>query len=528
MMRPAIRLAIAVTLPLLLSLPGSWPASVVAEDQDRPAVAAPGTQDKPGSWLPATPEKLPRWRGFNLLEKFTAGPVRRPFREEDFRLIAKLGFNFVRLPMDYRCWIKGQDWEQFDEEALRQIDQAVAWGQKYRIHVCLNFHRAPGYTVARPPEKTSLWQDADTQRVCAKHWALFARRYKGIPSARLTFNLMNEPANVKPASYAAVVRLLVEAIRREDPERLVIADGLEYGTVPVPELRALRVAQATRGYSPFELTHYKASWAGGERFALPAWPKPLAPGGVLLGPGRKAESQPLVINGPFAAATQLRLHVLTVSDRATLRVEGDGKELWKREFRCGPGKGEWKEARYRPEWKIYQNLFDKDYLVKVPAGVRQVRVRVTAGDWLEVGAVGFRTDRPGADEAVLSLNTRWGAKMPPLRYAPGAEGGPFLGLPVQDRAWLWKTCVVPWKELESRGIGVMVGEWGAYNKTPHDVVLRWAEDSLANWQKAGWGWALWNFRGSFGILDSGRADVRYEDFAGHKLDRKFLQLLQRY
>jgi endoglucanase len=74
----------------------------------------------------------------------------------------------------------------------------------------------------------------------------------------------------------------------------------------------------------------------------------------------------------------------------------------------------------------------------------------------------------------------------------------------------------------------MVGEWGVCNKTPHDVVLRWAEDCLRIWREAGWGWALWNFRGAIGILDSGRTDVRYEDFEGHKLDRKFLDLLQRY
>ena len=74
----------------------------------------------------------------------------------------------------------------------------------------------------------------------------------------------------------------------------------------------------------------------------------------------------------------------------------------------------------------------------------------------------------------------------------------------------------------------MVGEWGAFQKTPHDVVLRWAEDSLVNWQDAGWGWALWNFRGAFGILDSGRDDVSYEDHHGHKLDRKFLDLLLKY
>jgi len=50
---------------------------------------------------------------------------------------------------------------------------------------------------------------------------------------------------------------------------------------------------------------------------------------------------------------------------------------------------------------------------------------------------------------------------------------------------------------------------------------------LELYQQAGFGWALWNFRGPFGILDSGRKDVAYEDFRGHKLDRKMLDLLRR-
>ena len=42
------------------------------------------------------------------------------------------------------------------------------------------------------------------------------------------------------------------------------------------------------------------------------------------------------------------------------------------------------------------------------------------------------------------------------------------------------------------------------------------------------GWALWDFLGGskFGILDTERADVAYEDWHGHKLDRKMLMLLQ--
>jgi hypothetical protein len=50
-------------------------------------------------------------------------------------------------------------------------------------------------------------------------------------------------------------------------------------------------------------------------------------------------------------------------------------------------------------------------------------------------------------------------------------------------------------------------------------------DCLQNWRRAGMGWALWNLRGDLGILDSGRTDVDYEDYRGHKLDRQMLDLL---
>ena len=95
-----------------------------------------------------------------------------------------------------------------------------------------------------------------------------------------------------------------------------------------------------------------------------------------------------------------------------------------------------------------------------------------------------------------------------------------------DRASLKKERIEPWKKLAALGVGVHVGEWGAYRFTPHDVVLRWASDQLELWTEAGFGWAMWNLRGSFGIVDSQRADVAYEDFKGHQLDRKLLDLLK--
>lgn len=86
----------------------------------------------------------------------------------------------------------------------------------------------------------------------------------------------------------------------------------------------------------------------------------------------------------------------------------------------------------------------------------------------------------------------------------------------------------PWIELKNRGVGVHCGECGCWNMTPHRVFLAWFEDVLDILTAQGIGYALWEFDGSFGILNSGRADITYEDWHGQKLDRRLLELLQKY
>ena len=157
------------------------------------AVQTAGAQPAPAATgrplPPATAEQLPRWRGFNLPNRMDAqypypGLHNRPFAEKTMRLIAELGFNFVRLPLDYRFWVKNGNWASIDEDAqvLAEIDRMVEWGGKCGIHVCINFHTAPGYSNTRRYDEPSLWESEEAQRVCAMHWAYFARRYRGIPN----------------------------------------------------------------------------------------------------------------------------------------------------------------------------------------------------------------------------------------------------------------------------------------------------------------------------------------------------------
>jgi endoglucanase len=323
---------------------------------------------------------IPRWRGFNLTYFFTKWEDATPV-EDDFRMMQDWGFNFVRLPMSYELWVKDDDWYSVKQETLEQVDRVIDLGQKHGLHVSLNFHRGPGYCVNPPAEKLSLWKDKEAEQAFCWHWAMFAKRYQGIDSEKLSFDLINEPRNpdekMGRRDYERVVRAATQAIRSADAQRYILIDGLRWGRETVLEVVDLGLGQSTRGYDPMEISHYKASWVNGDRFPDPIWP------------------------------------------------DADGSaHKWNRQRL---------EALYKP-----------------------------------------------------------------------------------------------WFDLARKGVGVHCGECGCYNKTPHAVFLAWFRDVLEIITAENVGYALWNFRGNFGVLDSQRQDVAYEDFHGHKLDRKLLTLLQAF
>lgn len=91
-----------------------------------------------------------------------------------------------------------------------------------------------------------------------------------------------------------------------------------------------------------------------------------------------------------------------------------------------------------------------------------------------------------------------------------------------------ETFYAPWIDAVKKGVGVHCGECGCWQETPHNVFLSWFGDVLDVLTEHGIGYALWEFNGTFGLLNSGRKDVEYEDWHGHKLDRKMLNLLMKY
>lgn len=469
---------------------------------------------------------ISKWRGFNLLEQYTAGKE-KPFLESDFALIAEFGFNFVRLPVDYRIYDDVNAPRSYKADALKALDDAVALGEKYNIHVCINLHKAPGYCIN--PTKginDELWTNAAAQEYFIDYWVMFANRYKRYSAERVSFNLLNEPARSSPDIFLALMQRVVKAIHDADPKRIIVMDAFKVGAVPMAQLYQMPgIVTAIRGYAPGTLTHYKAGWVkGSDTYAVPEWPMSCKIGAYLYGPEKTdVPNGPAVIRGKFPAGTKVAINVAQVSMKAHLTVTADKTVIFDTTLEPKDGPGDWKEVIYRKEYDRYQNRYDKDYSAELKKDAAVITFNNAAGDWLKMN--GIRFSFPEGRVVSISAEPAWGKKHEVYRLD---EHGAFTydGF---DGEYPVKNFLAPWKTAIADGAKIFVGEMGAFRNTPHDVTLRWMESCHREYKAMNIGWAYWNFRGDgFGPINSGRKDVQYEEKDGLAIDRKMLDLMFRY
>lgn len=219
--------------------------------------------------------------GFNFQWMVSWKPDQQPAPADEKALdfLAKYGFNFVRIPTDYRFWTENFDYLHPDELIFDYFDRYLQACQSRGIHMSLNLHRAPGYCINRNDlEKHNLWLDGVAQDAFVFLWETFARRYKDVPAEVLSFDLLNEPPNpgqygMTRENHAALIRRAVAAIRAIDASRTIIIDGLAGGGMATPELADLGVIHSGRGYQPMPVSHHQATWWDGYvNCPLPVYP----------------------------------------------------------------------------------------------------------------------------------------------------------------------------------------------------------------------------------------------------------------
>ncbi|MDR2546431.1 MAG: cellulase family glycosylhydrolase [Lachnospiraceae bacterium] len=325
-----------------------------------------------------------KYHGFNMLYMFSKSYADNPaaINERELDFIAKHGFNYIRIPMDYRFWTDGFNYTEPIEEKFALIDHYYETCKKFGLHVCLNLHRAPGYCInANHLEKHNLWKDEEAFQAFVFLWEKLARRYQGISATEMSFDLLNEPPDVGKYGFTRdihqqIMRPTIAAIKAIDPDRPIVIDGVGGGHEAMPEMADAGVIHSGRGYTPFQISHNQAGWCGDEM----EWIEPVYPG------------------------------------------ISDDEQYW-----------------------------DRDALIEF---------------------------------------------------------------------------YQPWRDVEKQGVEIIIGEFGCYNQTPNDIAIRWLSDLLSVYKEFGWGYALWNFKGPFGIVEHNRPGTKFRDMDGFMVDGELLALMK--
>ena len=274
--RPANRTsARAVQTSLILSLiltgctqsyaltPTSLPTARLTETSMPPTVTP---QPEPTA-TPIPPVMLRRGINFgNMLEAPQEGEWGFSVQEEYFDLVKEAGFDFVRLPVNWKAHTERTGYDDgdmgytIDQDFFARVDEVVGWALKRNLVIILDFH---GYEdLMSDPNLNQFWF----------LWKQIAEHYQGY-SPQVLFELANEPHDQMTAAlWNKYIVDVLKVIRETNPTRDVIIGSVQWSaydwvtTLDIPDDPHIIVT--FHYYEPFSFTHQGAEWVDGSNLWL--------------------------------------------------------------------------------------------------------------------------------------------------------------------------------------------------------------------------------------------------------------------
>jgi endoglucanase len=185
----------------------------------------------------------------------------RFFTREDVALVARLGFDHLRIPVD-----EEQLWDEAgrpEAEAFRLLDSALDWCAEYGLRAIVDLHilRSHHFNEGTRP----LWREAPARERFLDLWRQLSARLAKRPLDRVGYELMNEPVADDPEDWNRLLARAVSVVREREPARVLVIGSNEWQSastfdrLKVPEGDP-NILLSFHFYTPMPLTHYGASW----------------------------------------------------------------------------------------------------------------------------------------------------------------------------------------------------------------------------------------------------------------------------
>ncbi len=190
----------------------------------------------------------------NALEADNEGEWGYTIKAQDFRTIARAGFDTVRIPVRWDLKTQSRPPYRVEPAHMARVIEVVSQAQAAGLGVIIDVHHY-----------RALVADA-TGPEAARFLAIWDQIASAFASAPRTvyFELLNEPTKASTADLNALYARALAVIRRTNPTRAVIIGGNSWNSIDtMNEVRFPRdpyLVATYHDYDPHEFTHQGADW----------------------------------------------------------------------------------------------------------------------------------------------------------------------------------------------------------------------------------------------------------------------------
>ncbi|MDR8409672.1 cellulase family glycosylhydrolase [Nonomuraea sp. 3-1Str] len=156
------------------------------------------------------------------------------FTEDDAALLAGLGMNCVRIPVNYRHFESDDRPFEIIEDGFRHLDRVIDALGAHGLYSVIDLHALPGsqnqhWHSDNPTHVAALWQHRHFQDRVVHLWEAIADHYRDHPWVA-GYNPVNEPGDPSGKVVGPFYDRLVKALRAADPRHVLFLDGNTYAT----------------------------------------------------------------------------------------------------------------------------------------------------------------------------------------------------------------------------------------------------------------------------------------------------------
>ncbi|MBQ3729922.1 MAG: cellulase family glycosylhydrolase [Spirochaetales bacterium] len=185
--------------------------------------------------------------------------------EEDIKYIASLGFDHVRVPVDYN--VLEDECGNIIEGGFQYLEHCRQWCENYNLNMLIDLHECYGYSfdpLKKEMDRRRFFYDEALQKRFFALWGKIAERF-GKYSSQVAFEPLNEVVlfEVKDA-WNEILRKYITLIRSIAPESYIVVGGVFYNSVMTVGFLDVpvdgRIVYNFHCYEPIVFTHQGAYW----------------------------------------------------------------------------------------------------------------------------------------------------------------------------------------------------------------------------------------------------------------------------